>query len=196
MDKFNGIKENVEFVQTINWWNVVIGVLVAAGILMLIVKVKDFIIKTFGITTKSILDKQAQEKKIVDLQDDIFKLQKEIHQFKDDRIHDREQSFNIQKQLTEKQDNTVQSLLNITDKLDSLAHDIQDMQNKEDFKERSKLKDRISQSYRYFNKEKKWNAMDKEAFNDLIRAYEASGGSNSFVHSVCEPESLTWEIID
>lgn len=98
--------------------------------------------------------------------------------------------------MTDKQDVTAQTLENVNGKLDDLAQALKDMQDKEDFKERSKLKDRISQSYRFYHKEQKWNKMDQEAFNDLIKAYEASGGPNSFVHSVCEPESLTWEIID
>lgn len=31
--------------------------------------------------------------------------------------------------------------------------------------------------------------MEKEAFEDLIADYEAHGGENSFVHSICKPES-------
>ena len=38
--------------------------------------------------------------------------------------------------------------------------------------------------------------MEREAFNDLISDYEAHGGQNSFVHSICEPESQTWNVID
>ena len=82
------------------------------------------------------------------------------------------------------------------DIINNLAVTIQDMQDKNDFKERAKLKDRISQSYRFYHKEQKWTSMDKESFNDLIRSYEAAGGKNSFVHSTCEPESETWEVID
>jgi hypothetical protein len=196
MDNFNGIKENVELVRTIDWWNVVIGVLVAIGILFVLYYAKEFLTDKLGITTKKSLAKQAQEQKIINLQEEMIGLHKEIQQFKDARIHDREQSFNIQKELTDKQDVTAQTLENVNGKLDDLAQALKDMQDKEDFKERSKLKDRISQSYRFYHKEQKWNKMDQEAFNDLIKAYEASGGPNSFVHSVCEPESLTWEIID
>ena len=103
MDKFGGIKDNVEMVSNLDWWTVVIGVLIAIGIVMLCVKVKDFIISTFGITTKTALAKQAQEQHVKDLQGQIYSLQKEIQQFKENRIHDREQSFDIQKQLTDSQ---------------------------------------------------------------------------------------------
>lgn len=113
MDKFGGIKENVEIVNSLDWWTVVIGVLIAVGIVMLCVKIKDFIVSTFGITTKSALAKQAQEKHIKDLNSQVMDLQKEIQQFKENRIHDREQSFDIQKQLTDSQtllQNSVETL--------------------------------------------------------------------------------------
>lgn len=113
MDKFGGIKENVEVVSSLDWWTVVIGVLIAIGIVMLCVKIKDFVVSTFGITTKSALAKQAQEEHIKELQVQIIDLQKDVQQFKDNRIHDREQSFDIQKQLTDSQtllQNSVENL--------------------------------------------------------------------------------------
>ena len=113
MDKFGAIKENVEVVRSFDWWTVVIGVLIAIGIVMLCVKIKDFVVSTFGITTKSALAKQAQEERIKDLNNQIIDLQKEVQQFKDNRIHDRDQSFDIQKQLTDSQtllQNSVENL--------------------------------------------------------------------------------------
>lgn len=113
MDKFGEIKENVEVVRSFDWWTVVIGVLIAIGIVMLCVKIKDFVVSTFGITTKSALAKQAQEEHIKDLNNQIIDLQKEVQQFKDNRTHDREQSFDIQKQLTDSQtllQNSVENL--------------------------------------------------------------------------------------
>ena len=113
MDKFSGIKENVEVVSSLDWWTVVIGVLIAIGIVMLCVKIKDFVVSTFGITTKSALAKQAQEEHIKELQAQIIDLQKDVQQFKDNRTHDREQSFDIQKQLTDSQtllQNSVENL--------------------------------------------------------------------------------------
>lgn len=113
MDKFGGIKDNVEIVSDLDWWTVVIGVLIAIGIVMLCVKVKDFIVSTFGITTKTALAKQAQEQHIKDLHGQIYGLQKEIQQFKENRIHDREQSFDIQKQLTSSQTLLQESVENL-----------------------------------------------------------------------------------
>lgn len=84
----------------------------------------------------------------------------------------------------------------INDKINVLGQMILDIQTKADTSKRAELKDRISQSYRYYHSRGKWNLMEKEAFDGLIRDYESHGGENSFVHSICEPESCTWEIID
>lgn len=80
--------------------------------------------------------------------------------------------------------------------LNGLSEAVSEMQRKSDAKERATLKDRIGQSYRYYKDKGQWNSMEKEAFNDLIESYEAAGGKNSFVHDVCVPKSLEWEVID
>lgn len=61
---------------------------------------------------------------------------------------------------------------------------------------RAEMKDKISQLYRYYHEKQVWNDMEREAFNDLIDEYEDAGGSNSFVHSVVQPESYTWKVIE
>lgn len=38
--------------------------------------------------------------------------------------------------------------------------------------------------------------MELEALQGLINSYEKSGGANSFVHTVVEPEMYTWEVRD
>lgn len=91
---------------------------------------------------------------------------------------------------------TSEQVKQIIDKINVLSQMMIEMQTRNDTQERARLKDRIAQSYRYYHEKKKWTQMDKEAFEDLINSYELSGGSNSFVHSICEPESFTWEIID
>mgnify|MGYP001150726039 CR=1 FL=1 len=82
------------------------------------------------------------------------------------------------------------------DKLNVVSQMLVEMQSKNDASERAKLKDRISQSYRYYHERGKWNVMEKEAFKDLVDDYEAHGGTNSFVHEICVPESYTWKIVE
>lgn len=81
------------------------------------------------------------------------------------------------------------------DKINVISQMLIEMQSKNDATERAKLKDRISQSYRYYHAKGEWNEMEKEAFDDLIEDYEAHGGTNSFVHEICLPESYTWTVL-
>lgn len=181
--------EYINRVNEIGFSTFLICIVLAALIVIGAKELGSKVLTSLGLrTTKSI----EKEKLIERLND----MQKEIDTFKTNRIHDREQSFEIQEQLTERQERIDNSLIDIKDIVNNLVVTIQDMQEKSDSKDRAKLKDRISQSYRFYHKEQKWTSMDKESFNDLIRSYEAAGGKNSFVHSTCEPESETWEVID
>ena len=93
-------------------------------------------------------------------------------------------------------DTLKQDINGIGNKVDNLAATISIMQENDNLDKRASLKDRISQSYRYYHERQEWNTMEKEAFEDLVKSYENAGGKNSFVHSICEPESNTWRLID
>ena len=95
----------------------------------------------------------------------------------------------------EKLNEISKEVITTKEKINVLSQMIIDMQNKTDATERARLKDRISQAYRYYHEKGSWNKMEKEAFDDLISDYEAHGGKNSFVHEICEPESCTWQLI-
>lgn len=84
----------------------------------------------------------------------------------------------------------------LTTNINNIATNVHDMQDKNDASDRARIKDRIAQSYRFYHEKKQWTHMEKEAFEDLIASYEAAGGTNSFVHSICEPECQTWIIVD
>lgn len=112
----------------------------------------------------------------------VYDSQKKISEYADNRIHDREQSLIIQKQLTD-------AIEMILSRLDS-------MEEKDNKRTRAEMKDKIAQQYRYYHEKQEWNDMEKEAFDDLIEEYEAAKGKNSFVHSVVQPESYLWKIID
>lgn len=111
-------------------------------------------------------------------------------------LEKRKKESNLLKKHDEMLNEIVVETKATSDKVSVLGQMIVDMQQKTDASERAKLKDRISQAYRYYHDKGEWNKMEREAFNDLIRDYEAHGGQNSFVHSICEPESQTWNVID
>ena len=119
----------------------------------------------------------------------VYQSKKAIDEYAENRIHDREQSFAIQKQLTD-------SINALSDKLDAMNLKQNELEEKHRKRIRAEMKDKISQLYRYYHEKQEWNDMEREAFNDLIDEYEDAGGKNSFVHSVVQPESYTWKVIE
>lgn len=122
-----------------------------------------------------------------------------IKNLMENRIHDREQSFAIQKELTDAQNKLSESLSIISQKIDDMQRNtderFKESERKNNKRIRAELKDKISQSYRYYHSLGKINDMELEALEDLIEEYESADGKNSFVHSVVQKEMYTWEKI-
>ena len=118
----------------------------------------------------------------------------------DNRIHDREQSIAIQKELTDAQNKLSESLSNISKKIDDMQRNTDERfiesERRNNKRIRAELKDKISQSYRYYHSLGKINDMELEALEDLIEEYEEAEGKNSFVHTVVQKEMYSWEKID
>lgn len=126
--------------------------------------------------------------------------QADIKRIMDNRIHDREQSIAIQKELTDAQKNLTVSLSNISQKIDDMQRNTDERfiesERRNNKRIRAELKDKISQSYRYYHSLGEINDMELEALEDLIEEYEEAEGKNSFVHSVVQKEMYTWKKID
>lgn len=119
----------------------------------------------------------------------VYQNKKAIDEYAENRVHDREQSFAIQKQLTD-------AMQALSDKLDAMGEKQAELEEKHRKRIRAEMKDKISQLYRYYHEKQEWNDMEKEAFGDLISEYEDAGGKNSFVHTIVQPESYTWKVIE
>lgn len=97
-----------------------------------------------------------------------------------------------------------ESVLNLTQKVDDLSKDISELKESNNKDKLAEYKDKIGQSYRFYNERKYsednpipyWNHMEKEALEGLIKQYEEHGGKNSFVHTTVEPEMQKWKVID
>lgn len=149
----------------------VLFIIACLVLLVLIIQKWDWIVSRFGIKTRRILDEEKQVKDIDEL-----------------KVHAEKTDTNINK--------IIQSLEELRIFMSTVSSQVQKMQDKNDANERARIKDRLAQSYRYYHEKGEWTEMEKESFEDLIKRYEAAGGENSFVHSICKPESLTWNIID
>lgn len=92
----------------------------------------------------------------------------------------------------------------MSDVLGDIKDEVTLMRTQRDNDKLAEYKDKVGQSYRYYHARKYsesepvpyWNHMEKEALEGLIRQYESHGGSNSFVHSIVEPEIQTWKLVD
>lgn len=143
--------------------------------------------------------KNEDHDKIKKLEDEMKKLlerQKSVEdivdQYNNHRVHDREQSRDIQKEL-------INSINNVLDKLNDLKTATEERffntEKKENERVQAEIKDKIAQSYRHYSELQQISSMEKEALEDLIKTYEAHGGTNSFVHSVVQKEMYQWEVI-
>ena len=125
-------------------------------------------------------------------------LHDEMTTYSTNRVNDRKQSLEIQKELKDSQNELTDKVNNIFDKLDDVINNTNKRfsinEEKENKRVQSEMKERIAQSYREYNKTKQISSMELEALEDLIETYELHGGKNSFVHSVVQKEMYTWEV--
>lgn len=145
-------------------------------------------------------DLYSRKKNKEELLQTIKNNQSDIKTIMENRIRDREQSLSIQKELTDAQNKLSESISDIAKKIDNMQRNtderFKESERKNNKRIRAELKDKISQSYRYYHERGKINDMELEALEDLIEEYEEAEGKNSFVHSVVQKEMYTWEKID
>ena len=119
----------------------------------------------------------------------VYQNKKSIDEYAGAALHHRQQPVAIQSHGTG-------SISALCDRLEPLNVDENELEEKHRKRIRAEMKDKISQLYRYYHEKQEWNDMEREAFNDLIDEYEDAGGKNSFVHSVVQPESYLWKVVE
>ena len=80
-----------------------------------------FLFDLLGIETKAMREKKQEHELLLTTADELKKLskkhEKDINSFLDSRVHDREQSLSIQKELTVSQERITKSINSLSDKL-------------------------------------------------------------------------------
>lgn len=131
--------------------------------------------------------------------DAIIRLEGKMEEYAENRIKDRQQSFEIQKKLVDAQTKISDSVQGLVDKFDEFKADTNNRfeasEEKENKRVRAELKNSISGLYRHYHALGKISDIDLETLEELIEEYEAAGGENSFVHSLVQREMYTWEVI-
>lgn len=105
---------------------------------------------------------------IKEIKDSIGDTQNEIKHFAENRVHDREQSFEIQKQLTDAINVLAESGSERTRQMDSLIAATKES-----------LGDRINQKYKYYLSLRGIPEDELDEFTSLHTAYAAVGGNHS-----------------
>lgn len=153
-----------------DWKNGILFIAALVVVAVFLIQKWDWVISRFGIISKRRL---AQEK-----------LEKDVNELKD---HAKNTDENIER------------IIHSIDELQECIHGVSDqvsgLQKKNDLNEAARLKDRISQGYRYFHQKGQWTSMEKESMEEMIRAY-SQYSENSFVHSIVERDMPTWTVID
>lgn len=93
--------ESYEKLSSIGFENVILILLLSLVLGVGYFKAKDYICERFGIETKRSLKEKKRDEEIEKLKKDYEELSNSIDTIKENRIHDREQSFQIQKDWTE-----------------------------------------------------------------------------------------------
>ena len=212
--------DNLTAVFEIDFKSVVIGVFTVVMAFVFIYELGKKILNILGIEFKAQRAKREDHEKLLQNISDIANLSKhheedaariqkqfddfmlemrnEIISFNNNRVHDRAQSFQIQKELTDAQVSISNSVDNIFNKITELRQETNERFNANEEKENKRvqadIKDRIAQYYRHYNSVKRISSMELEALEELITSYELHGGDNSFIHSVVQKEMYTWEV--
>ena len=103
-----------------------------------------------------------------DMKRSIIETQKEIKQFAENRFHDREQSLQIQKDLTD----SIKSIMERNSAKDKQINDLMIAQ-------REVLADKINEKYKYYISIKGIPEDEVDEFTNLHTAYKGVGGNHS-----------------
>lgn len=149
---------------------------------------------------KRSIDKDEElRKEIKKLSSVVAETQTNIATFADNRVKDRAQSFQIQKELVDAQKQISDSVDSIEKKIDQMKVDtdirFKMSEEKQDARVRAELKDKISHLYRVYRHRGEITQIELETLEELISTYYNHGG-NGYIKSIVEPELYNLKIVD
>lgn len=198
---------DIEKVFNINYQELIVNIFIIIFAIVAGVTILDKFFKIIGrpikwfkgkdadhdLLNKTIKNVDTLQVAIEDSMELIKENQDEIRRFYENRVSDRVQSKEIQKEWTKK----IDDIFTILDEMQKNTNErFAQSEAKTNKRVQSDIKERIAQSYRRYCVSKKISYMELEALEDLIDTYESFGGENSFVHSVVQKEMYTWEVVE
>ena len=112
----------------------------------------------------------------------------------------REQSRKIQQAFRQEIDELKSSQQILAASQQEMCASLRDMRDKQERRERNKLRDKLLQNYRHYTDKEKnptqsWTQMESEAFWELFRDYEDMNG-DGYMHTVVQPAMNLLKVID
>ena len=153
-------------------------------------------ISFLGIETKAAIKERALNERIKKIESDIAVLQGSAKKFNEDRVHDREQSFEKQGCIDKKIENVQTTLTDMIDKINDTQKEI--IKKVDSLAEKSRkyqladMRETLLQAYRYYTSNSTnplhwWSELEYHAFMEQYDVYIANGG-NSYIQSVVKTE--------
>jgi hypothetical protein len=88
-----------------------------------------------------------------------------------------------------------EELSTLTNTVNSIATNLEDMERKNNETKVKELKDTLINYYNKYRVVGEWSNLEKEAFWELFEDYESRGG-NGFIHSIVEPVMRELKVVD
>ena len=143
------------------------------------------LLSILGLETKKAIKERELNDKITQLENDIKELQGSAKKFNEDRVNDRQQSFNKQNTLTDMINKISDTQAEIIKKVDDLTEQSRKYQLAD-------IRETLLQAYRYYTSDstnplRMWTELEKHAFQEQYDVYEANKG-NSYMQHTVKPE--------
>ena len=180
-----------EQLSAIGFSNVILSLLIVVALTCAIIKGFQELLKILGLELKSERLKHESEERIKKLEDRVVTLEGSAKKFNEDRVHDREQSFNYQHEYME--------IVNgITQKQDEILNRVDELYEQNRKYQLADMRETLLQAHRYYtgdsNPLKMWTEIEHHAWNEQYDVYTSAKG-NSYVEETVKPEMDSLKIV-
>ena len=182
----------LELLTEVTLYDLIWAIILLSTFILIIVSQKKKISKWLDKWRKDKNKEEDFNQLVYDLKDAIDQLSKKVQKNQDERDKEllkyRDDSRKIR-------DEMYKIMNGQSEDIKSLTKAVNIMQEKQSKTKRAELKEKIERIYRECSPTQTCTDMALETLRELIEEYEEHGGTNSFVHSIVEPEMYEWKVV-
>ena len=188
-----GLEQFLQLFGDITVSQIVVWVMAFVFIFLIYKKIGKYIDAVVKAKHAEIEEKKQYKQKI----DDAYNVTQKYPGYHQESIAIRD---SLRKEIQEIRDSSKKEIQEIRDCFGAVKERLDEIEEQNKKRERSKLKDMLLQHYRYYTNEcqnpsKSWTKMESEAFWELFREYEEAGG-NGYMHTVVQPEMERLSVVE